>query len=134
MNSHIIVTILLCATQCEATNIRIWDGDTFRIGSRGGEPVRIFNIDAPEIDGKCRYETDLAQKSKKRLAALLEGGEGPDPSSGYRPIWAHAGRCSCERARRGRHAGKRRAGPNMGRATGAVVLRPVPMALVGQVH
>ncbi|EFO28622.1 nuclease [Roseibium sp. TrichSKD4] len=25
--------------------------------------------------GKCRFEADLAQKSKKRLAALLEGGK-----------------------------------------------------------
>ncbi|WP_247642877.1 hypothetical protein [Roseibium sp. TrichSKD4] len=48
MNSLIIVTILLCAVQCEPAKIRIWDGDTFRIGSRGGEAVWIFNIDAPE--------------------------------------------------------------------------------------
>ena len=75
MNSHSIVTILLCAAQCEPMNIRVWDGDTFRVGTRGGEAVRIFNIDAPEIDGKCGFETDLAQKSKKRLAALLEGGK-----------------------------------------------------------
>lgn len=75
MNSHIIVTIMLCTMRCEPTEIRVWDGDTFRIGSRNGEAVRIFNIDAPEIEGQCRYESDLAQQSKRRLAALLDGGK-----------------------------------------------------------
>ncbi|MGJ7043780.1 endonuclease YncB(thermonuclease family) [Shinella sp. BE166] len=75
MTSHIIVIIMLCAVQCEPTEIRIWDGDTFRVGSRGGESVRIFNIDAPEIEGKCRFESDLAQQSKQRLASILEGGK-----------------------------------------------------------
>lgn len=55
MSSHIIVTIMLCTMQCEPTEIRIWDGDTFRVGSRNGEALRIFNIDALEIEGKCRY-------------------------------------------------------------------------------
>ncbi|WP_368649939.1 thermonuclease family protein [Brucella intermedia] len=35
--------------------------------------MRIVNIDAPEIEGKCRFETDLAQQSKQRLASILEG-------------------------------------------------------------
>ncbi|MGF9567802.1 thermonuclease family protein [Neorhizobium sp. BT27B] len=30
------------------------------------------NIDAPEIEGQCRYESNLAQVSKNRLAALLD--------------------------------------------------------------
>ncbi|MFK4259360.1 thermonuclease family protein [Agrobacterium tumefaciens] len=42
-------------------------------GSSRGESVRIFNIDAPEIEGRCRYESDLAQQSKRRLAERLEG-------------------------------------------------------------
>ncbi|WP_049777420.1 thermonuclease family protein [Allorhizobium ampelinum] len=75
MNAHILVTIMLCTLQCEPTEVRIWDGDTFRIGSRSGEAVRIFNIDAPEIAGKCRYETDLAQRSKQRLASILQSGK-----------------------------------------------------------
>ncbi|WP_245410002.1 thermonuclease family protein [Pararhizobium haloflavum] len=37
------------------------------------EAIRIFNIDAPEIDGQCAYETDLAQQSKNRLAELMAG-------------------------------------------------------------
>lgn len=31
------------------------------------------NIDSPEIEGKCHYERDLAQRSKRRLATLLQG-------------------------------------------------------------
>ena len=74
MNSHIIVTVLLCAAQCEPTEIRVWDGDSIRLGmTREAETIRILNIDAPEIDGKCTYEADLAQQAKVRLAELLEG-------------------------------------------------------------
>lgn len=73
MSGHIVVSVILCALQCQPTNLRIWDGDTFRVGSYRGESVRILNIDAPEIQGKCRYEIDLAQSSKRRLANLLEG-------------------------------------------------------------
>lgn len=35
--------------------------------------MRISNIDAPEIEGRCQFESNLAQQSKNRLAALLEG-------------------------------------------------------------
>jgi endonuclease YncB( thermonuclease family) len=35
--------------------------------------VRIFNIDAPEIDGQCTYESELAQQAKHRLAEIMEG-------------------------------------------------------------
>lgn len=72
MNSHIIVTILLCTFQCEPAEIRVWDGDSIRLG-QSGERIRIFNIDAPEIDGRCPYETDLAQQSKNRLAEMMDG-------------------------------------------------------------
>ena len=41
--------------------------------TRQSEAVRIFNIDAPEIEGQCAYETDLALQSKIRLAELLKG-------------------------------------------------------------
>ncbi len=74
MNSHIIVTILPCTFQCEPAEIRVWDGDSLRLGMTSeAEAIRIFNIDAPEIDGQCAYETDLAQQSKNRLAELMAG-------------------------------------------------------------
>lgn len=47
------------------------DGDTAWIGR---EKVRIADIDAPEIEGKCDYERDLAQRAKRRLLDLLNGG------------------------------------------------------------
>lgn len=44
------------------------DGDTFWIN---GEKVRIADIDAPEINGKCPYERNLALQARNRLAQLL---------------------------------------------------------------
>ncbi len=74
MNSHIIVTIMLCVLSCEPAEIRVWDGDSLRLGiTQKAEAIRIFNIDAPEIEGQCAYESDLAQRSKHRLAELLQG-------------------------------------------------------------
>lgn len=74
MNSHIIVSVLLCTLSCEPAEIRVWDGDSIRLGlASEAEAVRIFNIDAPEIAGQCAYETNLAQQSKNRLAELLAG-------------------------------------------------------------
>ena len=72
MNSHIIVSVLLCTLSCEPAEIRVWDGDSIRLGlTSEAEAVRIFNIDAPEIAGQCAYESDLAQRSKRRLAEFL---------------------------------------------------------------
>ncbi len=74
MNSHIVVSVLLCTLSCEPAEIRVWDGDSIRLGlTSEGEAVRIFNIDAPEIEGQCAYETNLAQRSKNRLVTLLVG-------------------------------------------------------------
>lgn len=74
MLSHIVVSILLCTASCEPAEIRVWDGNSIRLGTtRQSEAVRIFNIDAPEIEGQCAYETDLALQSKIRLAELLKG-------------------------------------------------------------
>ena len=74
MNSHIIVSVLLCTLSCEPAEIRVWDGDSIRLGlTNQAEVIRIFNIDAPEIEGQCANESDLAQRSKNRLAALLAG-------------------------------------------------------------
>lgn len=63
---------LLCALRWQPAEVRIWGGDTFRVDSSCGESVRIFNIDAPAIEGRCLYESDLAQQSKRRMADLLE--------------------------------------------------------------
>lgn len=45
------------------------DGDTFWIN---GEKVRIADIDAPEMAGKCPFERDLALTARDRLAELLD--------------------------------------------------------------
>lgn len=62
-------------TVCNTASLRIWDGDTFIIDRAGAVSVkiRIENIDAPEIEGRCAYEADLAQQSKNGLARLLTG-------------------------------------------------------------
>lgn len=74
MLSHIVISVLLCMASCEPTEIRVWDGDSIRLGAgRQSEAVRIFNIDAPEIEGQCAYESDLALQAKIRLAELLQG-------------------------------------------------------------
>ncbi|WFL76152.1 thermonuclease family protein [Altererythrobacter arenosus] len=44
------------------------DGDTFWWS---GEKVRIADIDAPEVNGKCEHERNLALESRDRLAELL---------------------------------------------------------------
>lgn len=44
------------------------DGDTIWLN---GEKIRIEGIDAPEVRGSCRYETDLAAKATERLGAII---------------------------------------------------------------
>jgi len=44
------------------------DGDTVWVD---GEKIRLAGIDAPEIDGRCSYERDLAQRASHRLSELL---------------------------------------------------------------
>jgi micrococcal nuclease len=44
------------------------DGDTFWLA---GEKVRLEGIDAPEINGACAYERELAQKATRRLSEIL---------------------------------------------------------------
>lgn len=46
------------------------DGDTFWLD---GEKFRIENIDAPEVHGQCRGETNLAARATRRLSAMLSG-------------------------------------------------------------
>lgn len=46
------------------------DGDTFWLS---GEKVRLESIDAPEVNGSCRHERELAQRATRRLSELLGG-------------------------------------------------------------
>lgn len=39
-----------------------------------GERIRLMDIDAPEMQGRCEYETRLAVQSRDRLAQLLANG------------------------------------------------------------
>ena len=52
--------------------VRVIDGDTF---DYAGTRVRIADIDTPEVNGSCAYETELASRATDRLDALL--GQGP---------------------------------------------------------
>jgi len=51
--------------------VRVIDGDTFALGSIR---VRIADIDAPEVHGRCAFETDLAARATARMRGLLAGG------------------------------------------------------------
>lgn len=72
MTTHAIVAAVICAATCQPAELRIWDGDTFRIGA---EAVRIVNIDTPEIGDKARCDAEerLAELAKARLVELLAG-------------------------------------------------------------
>ena len=51
--------------------VRVIDGDTFHYA---GEKIRIADIDTPEVQGRCPYETALAAEATRRLEALLAQG------------------------------------------------------------
>lgn len=71
---HIDVDVVLCAARCAPAVLRVWDGDSVRIGfGSGSERVRLANIDAPEIDGQCKAEIERARLAQARLAELLRG-------------------------------------------------------------
>jgi endonuclease YncB( thermonuclease family) len=55
-----------------ATPVRVIDGDTF---DYGGMRVRVADIDTPETEGRCAYETQLAARATRRMRGLLA--EGP---------------------------------------------------------
>lgn len=44
------------------------NGDSFIVER---ERIRITDIDAPELDGECTYESSLAIRTRDRLIALL---------------------------------------------------------------
>lgn len=75
-NRHTTVSALLCEqASCSPVTLLVWDGDSFILrDERGGrEKIRIENIDAPEIDGRCAAERAAAVKAKSELARLLAG-------------------------------------------------------------
>lgn len=52
MLSHIVVSVMLCTVSCEPAEIRVRDGNSIRLGAgHQTEAVRIFDVDAPEIEG-----------------------------------------------------------------------------------
>ena len=51
--------------------VRVIDGDTFYYDSMR---VRIADIDAPEVNGRCPHETELAARATERMRALLAAG------------------------------------------------------------
>ena len=54
-----------------AAAVRVIDGDTFVLA---GERIRIADIDTPEVNGRCPYETELAARATARLEGLLAQG------------------------------------------------------------
>lgn len=71
MNSAIIASAALTICAPGPRDNCVVDGDTFWIE---GEKVRIADIDAPEIRGRCEYESLLAIASRDRLLDLLNSG------------------------------------------------------------
>jgi endonuclease YncB( thermonuclease family) len=51
--------------------VRVIDGDTFVYG---GTRIRIADIDTPETQGRCAFETGLAARATSRMRALLAAG------------------------------------------------------------
>ena len=51
--------------------VRVIDGDTF---DYGGMRIRIADIDTPEVQGRCPFETQLAARATQRLRTLLAAG------------------------------------------------------------
>lgn len=49
----------------------VHDGDTIWLS---GEKIRIADIDAPELNGRCTYESALARRARARLVSLLNSG------------------------------------------------------------
>jgi endonuclease YncB( thermonuclease family) len=71
-----IITALTAAALaiCPASGPRhqcVVDGDTVWLD---GEKIRIAEIDAPEIHGRCQRERELALQAQARLVELLNAG------------------------------------------------------------
>lgn len=52
--------------------VRVVDGDTF---DHAGMRIRLADIDAPELKGRCPYETALAARATARTRQLLTAGD-----------------------------------------------------------
>ena len=63
-----MVMALATALPAAAQDIRVIDGDTFEIG---GETIRLWGIDAPEMDGACNF---VAETSARMLDRLVTAG------------------------------------------------------------
>lgn len=68
-----MITALLSAALavCPAQGVRVscvHDGDSFIVER---ERIRIADIDAPELDGACAYESRLALQARDRLVVIL---------------------------------------------------------------
>ncbi|WP_271077897.1 thermonuclease family protein [Aurantiacibacter sp. MUD61] len=59
---------------CPASGVRITcvhDGDSIVVER---ERIRLADIDTPELDGRCAYESRLAIRARDRLAQILSDG------------------------------------------------------------
>lgn len=68
----IALAIAICPAPPAARVTCVVDGDTIWIER---EKIRLLDIDAPEMEGKCAAERVLAVRSRDRLVALLRGRE-----------------------------------------------------------
>ena len=81
MSSRLIVLSILITFQVQAAPqygtvtvskvISVYDGDTFRVNIDSlppivgkNIPIRVNGVDTPEIQGKCKYEKNLALKAR----------------------------------------------------------------------
>jgi endonuclease YncB( thermonuclease family) len=73
---HIVVDAIICDGGCGAMEVRVWDGDSIRLGmTSDAEAIRIRSIDAPEIsEPACPREALAAAEARDRLAELLQAG------------------------------------------------------------
>lgn len=55
----------------DGSRITVIDGDTVDLST--GERIRIYNIDTPELSGRCEREREVARAAKRRLIRLLAG-------------------------------------------------------------
>ena len=61
------LALVVCPTQDVRVNC-VHEIDSFIIER---ERIRIADIDTPELDGQCAFETDLATRARDRLVVLL---------------------------------------------------------------
>lgn len=62
----IATTLALALAVCPAQGVRltcVHDGDSFIVDR---ERIRIADIDTPELDGQCYYESELAIRARNR--------------------------------------------------------------------